>query len=476
MILLVMTCYFSGVMILARWTARRADNATFFTGNRQSPWWLVSFGMIGASLSGVTFISVPGWVEGGSMAYMQMVLGYVVGYAVVSYVLLPLYYRHQHSSIYGYLGDRFGLMGQKSGAWLFLLSRWVGASLRLFLVAEVLQTMMFGPLGIPYPMTVIIIIALIWLYTHQGGIKTVVYTDVLQTVAMLTAIVLAIMWVGDAITMRDSILSYVFQQPESQWFFWDVNQGNYFWKQFLAGMFITITMTGLDQDMMQKNLTCRSLKEAQRNVMSLSAVLVLVNFVVLSLGVLLLRYAEFSGIEDRGDALFAAVVMSPEMPMALGLVFVIGLIAAAFSSADSALTSLTTSLSVDVLHVESMDHNRAQSTRRLAHVVVSFAVFLLIVCIRPFADPSIIKTLFTAAGYTYGPLLGMFALGMMTQRVIKTSWVIPAVAISSPLLTYALKYSVETWSSYVFSFELLLVNGIITFVLLWLSSKRDINA
>ena len=406
------------------------------------------------------------------MAYMQMVLGYVIGYAVVSYLLLPLYYKHQHSSIYGYLGDRFGVLGQKSGAWLFLLSRWVGASLRLFLVAEVLQVLMFGPMGIPFPATVVIIIALIWLYTHQGGIKTVVYTDVLQTVAMLLAIVLSVVWVGNHLPIEGSLLSYVIEQPESQWFYWDLNAGNYFWKQFLAGMFVTIAMTGLDQDMMQKNLTCRSLPEAQRNVMTLSAVLVLVNFVVMSLGVLMLRYAEINGLGERGDAMFGAVVMSPDMPLALGLVFVIGLVAAAFSSADSALTSLTTSFSVDVLNVEAMEPHQAQRARRKAHIAVSLAVFCLIIAVRPFADASIINTLFKAAGYTYGPLLGMFALGMFTRRVIQQEWVMPMVAVASPLLTFGLKQWIEAQSSYVFSFELLLLNGLLTFIMLWASSRN----
>jgi Na+/proline symporter len=471
-ILLVMFVYFLAVLALAKWTSRGADNRSFFTGNRQSRWWLVSFGMVGASLSGVTFISVPGWVSSSSMAYMQMVLGYVLGYAVVAGVLLPLYYRSNSSTIYGYLGQRYNDLGQRSGAWLFLLSRWVGASLRLYLVAIVLQQLVFGPLGLPFVLTVCLILSLIWLYTKHGGIQTVVVTDVVQTLAMLGAIFYGLYVLTQQVDMGGlGAMDWLVAQPESQWFFFDSTDGNHFWQQFLAGMFITIAMTGLDQDMMQKNLTCRSLRESQINVMTLSLVLVVVNFMVLALGVLMTRFASDHGIDASGDALFPAVAMHADMPWMLGILFVIGLVAAAFSSADSALTALTTSLSVDVLRVEAMSPDKAKQVRQKAHVLVTIAVGALIVVLKPFADPSIIKTLFTAAGYTYGPLLGLFAYGILSQQSPRQAWLIPAIAVTSPLLTYAVATLSPTILNYTFGFELLLLNGGLTMTMLALAPK-----
>lgn len=474
LVLAVLAGYFALLVAVAGWAARRHEgNNQFFTGGRQSPWWLVSFGMIGASLSGVTFVSVPGWVSTSQFSYLQMVLGYVAGYAVVAFVLLPLYYRTATTTIYGYLDQRFGLSAYRTGAWFFLLSRWVGSSLRLFLVATILHDLVAEPFGLPFGATVVAVLALIWLYTHRGGIRAVVFTDTLQTAAMLGVLV----WVLVVLLGRlgvDHAWDWLWAQPESQWFFPDASDGRNFWKQFLGGMFITITMTGLDQDMMQKNLTCRNLREAQLNMMVFSGVLVFVNLLFLALGVVLYRYAGSAGIDASGDGLFAAVAMSPGMPAAVSVLFVLGLVAAAYSSADSALTALTTSFSVDILGVERMDSARAERLRRRVHVGMTVAVGLLIIGIEPFADPSIIKTIFTAAGYTYGPLLGLFALGQLTSVKPSSRW-IPWAAVSSPLLTYAASWAAPKFLGYTFGFELILLNGLITAVLLALGPIKPSN-
>lgn len=456
-ILLLMAAYFGLLVLVARLSTGSSDNKTFFTGNRQSPWYVVSFGMIGASLSGVTFISVPGWVESQGFAYLQMVLGYVVGYALIAFVLLPLYYRENTTTIYGFLQSRYGRSAHATGAWFFILSRWVGASFRLYLVAAVLQRLVFDPLGLPFWLTVLLTLALIWLYTYRGGIRSVIFTDTLQTVAMLGALILSIYFIQSALTPED--LATWSNKVVTRIFFFDVADGRNFWKQFLGGIFITLAMTGLDQDMMQKNLTCRTLKESQRNMMTLAVVLIAVNFAFLLLGSDLSLYAMSHGIDAHGDALFPEVAVSAGLPTIVGVLFILGLIAAAYSSADSALTALTTSFCVDILGVEAKSEAEATRTRRLVHVGMTLAVAALIVCARPFVDASIIKNIFTAAGYTYGPLLGLFAYGLIsTQRPAHTGW-IPAAAIASPLLTYVLSIWVPAALGYTFGFELILVNG-----------------
>ena len=456
-ILLLMAAYFGLLVLVARLSTGSSDNKTFFTGNRQSPWYVVSFGMIGASLSGVTFISVPGWVESQGFAYLQMVLGYVVGYALIAFVLLPLYYRENTTTIYGFLQSRYGRSAHATGAWFFILSRWVGASFRLYLVAAVLQRLVFDPLGLPFWLTVLLTLALIWLYTYRGGIRSVIFTDTLQTVAMLGALILSIYFIQSALTPED--LAAWSSKVDTRIFFFDVSDGRNFWKQFLGGIFITLAMTGLDQDMMQKNLTCRTLKESQRNMMTLAVVLIAVNFAFLLLGSDLSLYAMAHGIDAHGDALFPEVAVSAGLPTIVGVLFILGLIAAAYSSADSALTALTTSFCVDILGVEAKSEAEATRTRRLVHVGMTLAVAALIVCARPFVDASIIKNIFTAAGYTYGPLLGLFAYGLIsTQRPAHTWW-IPAAAIASPLLTYGLSIWVPAVLGYTFGFELILVNG-----------------
>ena len=472
-ILLLMVIYFALLLIVAKASTKRGDNSTFFTGNRQSPWWLVSFGMIGASLSGVTFISVPGWVESSGMAYMQMVLGYVVGYFCIAFILLPIYYRYNTTTIYGFLSMRYGKIAHKTGATFFILSRWLGASFRLYLVAAILQSLVFDQLGVRFIWTVIITLALIWIYTNRGGIRTVIFTDTLQTLAMLGAVCLTIYYVYQSLDHSDGILNTIFSQEESKWFFPDVTDGRNFWKQFLGGVFITLAMTGLDQDMMQKNLTCRNLREAQFNMITLSGVLVFVNILFLSLGILLLVYARQEGIDAHGDQLFPAVANYFDIPLIVGLLFFIGLIAAAYSSADSALTSLTTSFCVDILGVEKMKESRALIIRKRVHIGMTLAIALLIILARPFVDASIIKNIFTAAGYTYGPLLGLFAFGILSKSSIQNEFVIPVAALLSPILTYVISWVSPIYWNYTFGFEIILLNGLLMTTMLYLSSTKE---
>jgi Na+/proline symporter len=454
-------------------TGKSADNKTFFKANSSSPWYLVAFGMIGASLSGVTFISVPGWVEGQNMSYFQMVLGYIVGYAVIGLVLLPLYYKLNLTSIYTYLEDRFGTYSYKTGASFFLLSRTIGAAFRLFLVANVLQLLLFDAYGIPFWVTVTITILLIWLYTFKGGIKTIVWTDTLQTLFMLVAVGVCIYTISNEMEIKN-IFSYVANNELSKTFFFeDVNAGNYFWKRFLAGAFVAIVMTGLDQDMMQKNLTCRNLKDAQKNMFWFTVVLVIVNFFFLALGVLLTDYAQQNGIDAHKDELFPIIATEGTLGLATAIFFLLGLIAAAYSSADSALTSLTTSFSIDILEIDKKKNEKEQiKTRQQIHVLFSFILIATILIFKYFiADASVIAKIFTFANYTYGPLLGLYAFGLFTKTKVKDTMV-PLICLASPFITYFVNYIALETLNFDFGFSLLILNGFITFVGLFLFRKK----
>ena len=468
-IVLLIVAYFSVLIFISYITGKSANNQTFFKANNSSPWYLVAFGMIGASLSGVTFISVPGWVEAQSMSYMQMVLGYVVGYAVIGLVLLPLYYRLNLTSIYTYLEDRFGKNSYKTGASFFLLSRTIGAAFRLFLVANVLQLLLFDEYGIPFWVTVTITILLIWLYTFKGGIKTIVWTDTLQTLFMLLAVGICIYTISNEMQISN-IFTYVADSELSKTFFFDdVKTGDYFWKRFLAGAFVAIVMTGLDQDMMQKNLTCRNLKDAQKNMFWFTIVLVIVNFFFLALGVLLTDYAQKNGIDAHKDELFPIITTKGSLGLATAIFFLLGLIAAAYSSADSALTSLTTSFSIDILEINKKKDQQAQEkTRKKIHVLFSFILIATILIFKYFiADESVIAKIFTFANYTYGPLLGLYAFGLFTKYQLKDKWV-PLVCIFSPIATYVLNTSLLKYFNFDFGFALLIVNGLLTFFGLFL--------
>jgi SSS family solute:Na+ symporter len=472
-IILLIVAYFSVLILISYITGKSADNRTFFKANNSSPWYLVAFGMIGASLSGVTFISVPGWVEGQNMSYFQMVLGYVVGYAVIGLVLLPLYYRLNLTSIYTYLDDRFGKCSYKTGASFFLLSRTIGAAFRLFLVANVLQIILFDAYGIPFWITVSITILLIWLYTFKGGIKTIVWTDTLQTLFMLIAVGVCIYTISDEMEISN-IFSYVADSELSKTFFFDdVNAGNYFWKRFLAGAFVAIVMTGLDQDMMQKNLTCRNLKDAQKNMFWFTIVLVIVNFFFLALGVLLTDYAQQNVIDAHKDQLFPIIATKGNLGLATAIFFLLGLIAAAYSSADSALTSLTTSFSIDILEIDKKkDKKEQEKTRKKIHILFSFILIATILIFKYFiADESVIAKIFTFANYTYGPLLGLYAFGLFTKLKVKDKMV-PFICLVSPFLTFSINYLALEYIGFDFGFSLLILNGLLTFIGLYVFKRK----
>ena len=464
-ILLLILSYFSVLMFISYLTGKSANNNTFFKADNSSPWYLVAFGMIGASLSGVTFISVPGWVESQSMSYMQMVLGYIVGYAVIGLVLLPLYYRLNLTSIYTYLQDRFGDYSYKTGASFFLISRTIGAAFRLFLVANVLQLLLFDAYGIPFWATVTITILLIWLYTFKGGIKTIVWTDTLQTLFMLIVVAVCIYTISSEMQITN-IFSYVADSELSKTFFFDdVKTGDYFWKRFLAGAFIAIVMTGLDQDMMQKNLTCKNLKDAQKNMFWFTIVLVIVNFFFLALGVLLTDYAQKNGIDAHKDQLFPIIATKGTLGLATAIFFLLGLIAAAYSSADSALTSLTTSFSIDILEIDKKKTPKDQEKiRKKIHILFSFILIGTILIFKYFiADASVIAKIFTFANYTYGPLLGLYAFGLFTKLKVKDK-AVPLICIASPFITFLINYLCLHFFNFDFGFALLILNGCITFI------------
>ena len=473
MIISVLVGYFALLIFISKMTSDDHGNESFFVGKKQSPWYVVAFGMIGASLSGVTFISVPGWVASSQFSYFQMVLGYLVGYTVIATVLMPLYYKLNLTSIYSYLEGRFGFWSYKSGAFYFLLSRTIGASFRLFLVANVLQILVFDAWNVPFAATVALTIALIWVYTHKAGIKTIIWTDTLQTLFMIVAVVLCFYYVADAMdfSISTAIEQISLSEYSKTFFLEDVNSASFFPKKFFAGAFIAIVMTGLDQDMMQKNLSCPNIKDAQKNMFWFSIVLVFVNLLFLGLGALLYLFANQVGISATGDDLFATVAMHETMPVVVGLFFLLGLIAAAYSSADSALTALTTSFCVDFLAIEKKEASKQISIRKRSHILFSVILFLVILIFKLINDESVISALFKVAGYTYGPLLGMYAFGLFTKLKIKDHLIIPVVLLA-PIISYILQLKSPVWWSFHFGFELLIVNGALCFLGMLLIRKR----
>ena len=476
-ILYLVLAYFLVLIVFSHFSGKKSNsgNDTFFKANKQSPWYLVAFGMIGASLSGVTFISVPGKVEAAQFAYFQIVLGYILGYFIIGLVLLPLYYKLQLTSIYTYLEERFGAYSYKTGAWFFIVSRTVGSNLRLLLVADVLQTLVFDSLGIPYWISVTAIIFLIWVYTQKSGIKTIIWTDTLQTLFMLISVVICIVVVSQDLGLNiNTLTSYITESDFSKTFFLDdVSSPKYFWKQFFSGTFIAIVMTGLDQDMMQKNLTCKTLKDAQKNMFWFTIVLTFVNFLFLVLGLLFTEYALKNGIDAHKDQLFA-VLANGYLGTIVAFSFILGLIAAAFSSADSALTSLTTSFSIDILNIEKRYEAAKQVTvRKQIHILFVVVSILVILGFKyGFNDASIIDKVLKFAGFTYGPLLGLYAFGLFTQWQVKDK-LVPLVAFSSVLISLLLNAYGEVWFDYAFGFEILMVNGLLTFLGLVLIRRKQ---
>jgi len=482
-LIIVIVGYFLVLMSISYMTGREGDNQSFFTAKRKSPWLLVAIGMIGASLSGATFISIPGVVGAGglnqSFSYMQVVFGYLVGYLVIATVLMPAYYRMNLTTIYEYLKKRFGVVSYKTGSFYFLLSRIIGASFRLFLVSIVLQKFIMDAYGIPFWMTVAITIILIWVYTYKGGIKTIVWTDTLQTVCMLSAVLLTISAIlqGMDLGLADMI-STVRQSDYAQMFFFEGGwqDGNNFYKQFTSGALIAIVMTGLDQDMMQKNLTCKTLGDAQKNMFTFSFILIFANLLFLSLGALMYIYADHIGmiIPTKTDQLYPTLALEHLSPF-IGIVFLLGLIAAAYSSADSALTALTTSFCIDFLNFnESTESEAVKKKKRLkVHVGFSFILFAVIIIFKALNNDAIINALFVVSGYTYGPILGLFSFGMMTKRVVMDKYVL-AVCLAAPIISYVLdKNSEAFFNGFKFGFLTLALNGLLTFIGLWIISKSQ---
>lgn len=483
-ILALIGSYFLVLLLISYFTGRNDSNDDFFRAGKSAPWFLVAFGMIGASLSGVTFISVPGSVESASFSYMQVVLGYLAGYLVIAFVLLPIYYRLNVTSIYEYLEDRFGWMSYKVGALSFFVSRVLGASFRLFLVAIVLQQFVFDAWGVPFELTVVLSILLIWVYTFRGGIKTIVWTDTLQTLFMLVSVGLSIYFINQKLGwgFSDFLASEELRNYSKTWFTESWADRNHLVKSFIGGMFITICMTGLDQDMMQKNLTCKSLGDARKNMISFSIVLVAVNLVFLLLGALLFIYAEtFSiGIPEmdgspKSDLLFPEIALNSGLGMSVAIPFMLGLIAAAYSSADSALTSLTTSFCVDFLGIEKQPESRRKQLRKRTHIGMSLLLIAVVILFKYVLDRNVIDGLLTVATYTYGPLLGLFSFGILTRHPLKDRlvWV---VALGVILLMIGIANTPAQWlGGYQIGYELLPLNGLLTFLGLWLIREKKTN-
>ena len=476
-IIAIVLAYFALLFALSRWQGRRATNETFYRANRQSPWYMVAFGMIGASISGITFVSVPGMVLNTQMTYLQMCMGFILGYVVVAFVLLPLYYRLNLTSIYAYLGQRLGRRSHKTGSWLFLLSKMTGAAVRFYVVCIILQRFVFEPQGVPFAVTTVILVLLIWLYTRTGGIKTLVWTDSFQTLCLFTALLLIIYKVAaDLGLSMESVVGAVDSNTLSRVFVWDdwASKQN-FWKQFLSGIFVVLVMTGVDQDMMQKNLTCKTLRGAQKDMCTYGIAFLPANLLFLSLGVLLTMWYQQHGLAlpANGDDLLPAYIQTATNVQCsmfnVQCLFVLGIVAASFSSADSALTSLTTIYCVDI-----MERKDDERLRKRTHIAVCAVFVLFILLFKTVNSTSLIDAIYIICGYTYGPLLGLFAYGLLTKRPVNDR-LVPYIAIASPLLCYVIEYAVSQTTGYHFGYELLMMNGLLTFTGLLVSS-HDINS
>ena len=470
--------YFALLILISHLTSKKATNDTFFTGNRKSPWFVVAYGMIGASLSGVTFMSVPGYVQSSQFTYFGVVLGYTIGYVAIAFVLLPLYYKLNLTSIYTYLDKRFGSNSQRTGSFFFIVSRIMGSALRMYLVVFVLHEFVFKAIGVPFWALALFFIVLILIYTFKGGIKTIIWTDTLQTTFMLLSTVITIVFlIKDMDISFFDMMSQAADEGYTRMFDTDWRSNNFFLKQILSGAFITIAMTGLDQDMMQKNLTCKSLKEAKKNMLSFSVCIVIVNFLFLILGVALMTYSSQTGfaLPEKSDSIFAAVAQN--LGSVTWIIFIIGLVAAGYSSADGTLTSLTTTFCFDILQFDkkpNYDEQKKTKIRKTTHIVFAAIYFLIIIVFKPFHTDSLIKTLFDIAGYTYGPLLGLFCFGLFVKKRNPSDKAVPFIAILSPIISYLLNiYSEQLFFGYKFGFEILIVNGLLTFVGLLIFSRKE---
>lgn len=470
-IILTILSYFAMLLLVSRLTAKQSTNDTFYRGNRQSPWYLVAFGMIGASISGVTFVSVPGMVNTIGMTYLQTCLGFVLGYVAVAFVLLPIYYRLNLTTIYSYLQQRLGTRSYKTGAWFFLLSKMSGAAVKFYVVCMILQRFVLDALGIPFVLTVLVLVALIWLYTRRGGIKTLVWTDTFQTFCMFMALIFIIINVMSMLNLSvNEVVTTIVQDERSRVFVFDdwVSKQN-FWKLFVSGIFIVVVMTGLDQDMMQKNLTCKTLREAQKDMCTYGLAFVPANLLFLCLGVLLSMLAQQEGIAlpSSGDELLPMFAATGKMGNMVVVLFTIGIVAASFSSADSALTALTTTYCVDIK--EKADD---ETLRHRVHAGMSVVFIIFILLFRTFNSTNLIDAIYILVSYTYGPLLGLFAFGLFTKYQVTDRWV-PYFAVLSPILCYALNALAQQLWGYHFGYELLMLNGALTFAGLYVTRKKE---
>ncbi len=473
--LTIVVAYFGLLMLISWFTSRNSDNFSFFNANQSSPWYLVAYGMLGATLSGVTFISVPAEVGNSSFSYLQFVLGNLVGYWSVAFLLLPFYYRLKLISIYSFLEDRMGMFSQKTASFFFLISKLIGAAFRLYLVAVVLQYAFFNSFGVPFWLNVCITVVLIWVYTYRAGIKTIVWTDTLQTTFLVLAVILTIVALSrlNSGSPAGGVFERVFNSDLSQVFFWEWRSPNFFWKQFLAGIFMTLAINGMDQDIMQKNLTCKSKREAQKNMLVFSVLFVFVVILFMSLGGMLYQYAEQAGIDvaGAGDDLYPIIALN-YLGGGVAIAFLLGITAASFSSADSALTSMTTSFSVDFLHMDQEQNSSKMKYRKWIHLGFSALLVLVIVVFHIINDENVVIALFKAASYTYGPILGLFVFAILFRRTVKDR-LVPWLAVAAPVLTFLISsFSKQLFNGYEFGFELLILNGLLMLIGLFMISKR----
>lgn len=473
-VIVTVLAYLAVMFLISWYSGRGSDNAGFFSGNRKSKWYVVAFAMIGSTMSGVTFVSVPGMVGASAFGYLQMCLGFIAGYLLIAYVLIPVYFKMDVVSIYEYLEKRFGVSSYKTGAWFFFISKMLGASVRLFLVCVTLQLLVFEPLGLPFLLNVLISAGIVLAYTYSGGVKSVIWIDTLKTFCIIAAVILTIVFIaknlgldagGVVASIKDSGMSRVF-------FFDDVNNPQYFWKQFLGGLFTVVAMTGLDQDLMQRTLTCKDYKDSQKNLIVSVFLQVVVIFMFLCLGVLLYQFAAQNGITERGDNIYPAVATHPALPGIVGVLFIIGLVSAAYAAGGSALTALTTSFTIDILGTSGKSEAEVSKQRKIVHVLMALCMAAVIFVFNYLNNTSAIDAVYKLASYTYGPILGMFAFGLMTKRSVRDKYV-PLVAIIAPALCLVLHLNSERWfGGYKFSYEILLLNAAFTFIGLCLLIKK----
>ena len=476
-ILITIAAYFVILFTISYIAGRKADNEGFFVGNRKSTWYVVAFAMIGSSISGVTFVSVPGMVAASGFSYLQMVLGFVAGQIIIAFVLIPLFYRMNLVSIYEYLENRVGISSYKTGAWFFFISKMLGAAVRLFLVCLTLQLLVFEPFHLPFILNVIITVALVWLYTFRGGVKSLIWTDSLKTFCLVVSVVLCIYYIASDLNLGfGSMIATISENDFSRMFFFDdVNDKRYFFKQFLAGVFTMIAMTGLDQDMMQRNLSCKNFKDSQKNMITSGISQFFVILLFLMLGVLLYIFTARQGIEnpEKSDELFPMIATGDYFPAIVGVLFIIGLISAAYSAAGSALTALTTSFTVDILGAKNKAENELVKIRKRVHIGMAITMGVVIFVFNLLNNTSVIDAVYILASYTYGPILGLFAFGIFTKKQVRDKY-IPWVAIASPILCFILQKNSERWfNGYQFSYELLIFNALFTFIGLCLLIKKS---